>query len=210
MTNQAIPRPATTAQSETAGNQKRVSHGLATAFVLFGLVYGIVVNASPAIGDNRFFVSLNALRTDGGDEETVGRLGRTIAWCNDNLTQANVKLLLVGEARGFDFRMPIVYSTCFDVSPVEQLLRGKTTAQQLAALESAGATHLMVNWTEIARYRGPGNYGFSDCRVARMLKNWSNPACYGAWLGRFQPNLRNCSKSRVTIEVHPVWRIVDK
>ncbi len=140
----------------------RVSHGLATALVLFGLAYGIVINASPAAGDNRYFVSLEGLRSDGGDDENVGRLSRQIAWCNDNLPQAKTKLLLVGEARAFDFRMPIVYSTCFDISPVETWLRGKTAEQQRANLKAAGATHMLVNWAEIARYRNPGNYGFSD------------------------------------------------
>lgn len=140
----------------------RVSHGLATALVLFALSYGIVVNASPAIGDNRFFVSLQGLRTDGGDDENVGRLSRPIAWCNDHLTQSQTKLLLVGEARGFDFRMPILCSTCFDRSPAEMLLRGKTGEQQRANLRAVGATHLMVNWSEIGRYRTAGNYGFSD------------------------------------------------
>ena len=139
-----------------------VSHGLATALVLFGLAYGIVMNASPAIGDNRYFVSLEALRSDGGDDENVGRLSRPIAWCNENLPKAETKLLLVGEARAFDFRMPIVYSTCFDVSPVEKWLRGKTAEQQRTNLHAAGATHMLFNWTEIARYRNPGNYGFSD------------------------------------------------
>jgi hypothetical protein len=140
----------------------KVSHGLATVLMLFGLVYGIVINASPAVGDNRYFVSLAALRSDGGDGETVGRVSRPIAWCNENLPPKISKLLLVGEARAFDFRMPIVYSTCFDISPVESWLRGKTVEEQRANLWSAGATHLLVNWTEITRYRGPGNYGFSD------------------------------------------------
>jgi hypothetical protein len=58
--------------------------------------------------------------------------------------------------------MPIVYSTCFDRSPVEGLLRDKTVEQQRENLRAAGATHLLVNWAEIARYRNPGNYGFSD------------------------------------------------
>lgn len=140
----------------------RVSHGLATGLLLFGLAYGIVVNASPAIGDNRYFVALEDLRSDGGDDENVGRISRPIAWCNENLPHEGTKALLVGEARAFDFRMPIVYSTCFDRSPVEGLLRDKTVEQQRENLRAAGATHLLVNWAEIARYRNPGNYGFSD------------------------------------------------
>lgn len=158
----AVPISAAVAGSGVAWLTTRVSHGLATGLVLFGLLYGVVINASPAMGDNRFFVSLEGLRSDGGDAENVGRLSAPIAWCNENLPLEDTKLLLVGEARVFDFRMPIVYSTCFDVSPVETWLRGKTVDQQRAELAANGATHLLINWTEIARYRSPGNYGFSD------------------------------------------------
>ncbi|MDX1928458.1 MAG: hypothetical protein SFV81_18155 [Pirellulaceae bacterium] len=140
----------------------RVSHGLATVLLLFGLGYGIVVNASPVIGDNRYFVTLDGLRSDGGDDENVGRISRPIAWCNENLPHEGSRVLLVGEARVFDFRMPIIYSTCFDRSLVEGLLRGKDVEQQRENLRASGATHLLINWTEIARYRNPGNYGFSD------------------------------------------------
>ncbi len=31
-----------------------------------------------------------------------------------------------------------------------------------AALQSAGITHILIDWSEIARYRSPGNYGFPD------------------------------------------------
>lgn len=158
---------------------QRASHALATILVLVGLAYGLVVNSSPVIGDNRFFVAIEALRTDGGDGERVGRLNRSIAWCNENLSWSETKLLLVGEARAFDFRMPIIYSTCFDVSPAEKWLRGVTSDRAAgesvaanpvssqveaarASLREAGVTHLLVNWSELARYRSPGNYGFSD------------------------------------------------
>ncbi len=149
----------------------RVSHGMATALVLFGLFYGIVVNASPTMGDNRYFVSLEALRADGGDAENVGRLSRSIAWCNENLRRTDTKLLMVGEARAFDFRVSIVYSTCFDHSPVETWLRGQAPEQQRANLVAVGGTHLLVNWSEIERYRGPGNYGFSDWPSREDLAN---------------------------------------
>ena len=149
----------------------QVSHGMATALVLFGLFYGIVVNASPTMGDNRYFVSLDVLRADGGDAENVGRLSRSIAWCNENLTRADTKLLMVGEARAFDFRMSIVYSSCFDISPVETWLRGHAPEQQRANLLAVGGTHVLVNWSEIERYRGPGNYGFSDWPSREDLAN---------------------------------------
>ncbi|HBE71875.1 MAG TPA: hypothetical protein DDW52_27350, partial [Planctomycetaceae bacterium] len=79
----------------------------------------------------------------------------------------SMKLLLVGQAAGFQFKMPIVYSTCFDKSPAETMLRGAKPDEQLQSLRAAGVTHLAFDWFEIARYRQSGNYGFSD---------WPQPA----------------------------------
>ncbi len=154
---------------------REISHTLATVLVLAELGFGLLVNSSPVIGDTRFFVSLAALRTDDGNadeageasEVQVGRLSRSIAWCNENLDPADSKLLLIGEARAFDFRMPILYSTCFDVSPAETWLRvdaaeERVLERQRENLRDAGVTHVLVNWSELARYRSPGNYGFSD------------------------------------------------
>ncbi len=67
----------------------------------------------------------------------------------------------MGEARVFGYRVPVVYSTCFDASPGETWLANKDAASQRAALNAAGITHVLVNWIEIERYRSPGNYGFS-------------------------------------------------
>ncbi len=145
-----------------AWTAQRVSHTLATVLVLFGLAYGCIVNSSPALGDNRYLVTLDALRQDVGDEESVGRISRATGWCNRNLAGAPAKLLMIGEARAFDFRLPVVYSTCFDTSPAETWLRGVPTAGQRQRLEENHVTHILVNWSELARYRSEGNYGFSD------------------------------------------------
>jgi hypothetical protein len=69
--------------------------------------------------------------------------------------------LLIGEARVFDFRSEIVYSTCFNKSKAELWLRERSVLQQRESLLSAGITHVLVSWSEIERYRSPGNYGFS-------------------------------------------------
>lgn len=141
---------------------RNVSPNLAQSMVVLGLGYGCVVNSSPATADNRFFVSLNALRQDIGDENQVPRLIPTTAWINWNLTDTNTRILLVGEARAFEFLPAIEYSTCFDLNPGEIYLRGKSRDEQKAALRERGITHIFVQWTEINRYRQPNNYGFSD------------------------------------------------
>ncbi|MGN6548061.1 MAG: hypothetical protein ACTHK7_23705 [Aureliella sp.] len=140
---------------------------LAHAIVIVGLVYGGLFNSSSLVSDNRFFVSLNALRTDATTDEQVGRVPAEQAWINEHLPASGTRVLLIGEADVFEYRVPILYSTCFDANPGEAMLRGKTPAEQTAALHEHGITHIMINWGEIARYRSPGNYGFSD---------WPQPA----------------------------------
>lgn len=140
---------------------RRLSQGLASCMVLLSLIYGGFLVASGAIADNRFFVSLSALRGDSGDGDLPGRLTSVIGWANQTLVDPATRLLLIGEAKAYDFRMPIVYSTCFDRSPAEAWLVGQSPETQRDNLAQAGITHVLINWNELARYRSPGNYGFS-------------------------------------------------
>ena len=47
--------------------------------------------------------------------------------------KASQRVRVVGEARGFQARFPVLYSTCFDSCRLEQLLAGKSRAERLAA-----------------------------------------------------------------------------
>lgn len=71
------------------------------------------------------------------------------------------KLLTVGDAAVFDFTMPVVYATCFDDQPWEELTMGRSPREIHEALLREGIGCVFVNWAEIARYRSPGNYGFT-------------------------------------------------
>ena len=71
-------------------------------------------------------------------------------------------MLLVGEARVFQARFPVLYSTCFDSCRLEELLADKSRAGRLAALRAAGVAYVLVHWGELERYRTPGNYGYSE------------------------------------------------
>ncbi len=141
---------------------QNVSPRLSQSIVVLGLGYGCVLNSSPTIADNRYFVSIAALRADAGDENQVPRIFPTTAWVNQNLPNRKARILLVGEARVFDFIAPIEYSTCFDVNPAEVYLKGKSRTEQLTSLRQRGITHILIQWTEIHRYRYPNNYGFSE------------------------------------------------
>ena len=39
-----------------------------------------------------------------------------------------------------------------------------------AALRSYGITHIYIDWAEIARYRSPGNYGYSPAIVPQTFR----------------------------------------
>jgi 4-amino-4-deoxy-L-arabinose transferase-like glycosyltransferase len=71
------------------------------------------------------------------------------------------KPLLVGQAGVFHLNRPIVYNTVFDDEAIETIARGRTPDQVLDELRRLGVTHIYVDWTEIERYRSPGNYGFT-------------------------------------------------
>ena len=140
---------------------------LAQTMLLSGLFYAFLMCSSPIVTDNRYFVSLAGLRDDVGDEKHLPRVPLVQTWINQNLSSADTRVLLIGEARVFEYRVDVVYSTCFDTNPGQAWLAGSDPAQQRAALAAAGITHVLINWSEIERYRSPGNYGFSD---------WPQPA----------------------------------
>ncbi len=135
---------------------------VAQTMLVSGLLYGVLVCSSPIDTDNRYFVSLAALRDDVGDHDHFPRVPLIQTWINQNLTEPETRVLLVGEARVFEYRVDVVYSTCFDTNPGEAWLAGTDAEKQRAALAAAGITHVLINWSEIDRYRSPGNYGFSD------------------------------------------------
>ncbi len=126
---------------------------------LVGLLAFTAVSSFPTVtsvgaGYTRYFVSLDRLRED---PERVDAWHRYL-----NEHAADGRVLVVGDAQVFDLEMPILYSTCFDDSKFEQWVEGRTPEQVRAAMAREGITHVFVHWGEIARYRRPGNYGFTD------------------------------------------------
>ncbi|MGV2338892.1 MAG UNVERIFIED_CONTAM: hypothetical protein LVR18_34375 [Planctomycetaceae bacterium] len=96
-----------------------------------------------------------------------------IATLNDQLP-AEARVLMVGEAEVFDAEFSLLYNTVFDDSLFEELaavpdgqppgsrrpLRPAT--EFLANCRRRQITHILVNWSEILRYRLPGSYGYSE------------------------------------------------
>lgn len=122
--------------------------------------------------DVRYFVPLDQLRHD------VRRTSPWRAWLNDR-TEPGEAVLAVGDAEVFDLEMPVYYHTAFDPSPLETWIRGGGLAELGSELSGRGIAYVYVDWGEIARYRQPGNYGFTDfiqpelfqqCQEARVLE----------------------------------------
>lgn len=133
------------------------------ALVVLGycqLFFAAVVGA----GYPRFFVPLEVLRTDPL---------RVDAWTlrlNRDPTVSG--LLLVGQAAVFDYEVPVLYSTCFDPTWLEVLAKNRSASELANELSRLGISHLLVEWGEIARYRSPGNYGFSSFVTPELFQAW--------------------------------------
>ncbi|GIW86092.1 MAG: hypothetical protein KatS3mg108_0416 [Isosphaeraceae bacterium] len=105
---------------------------------------------------NRWTDSLATLRRD-----VPALASPSLTWLDRNLPPGG-KILLVGPAAVFHMDHPIVYNTVFDDETIETLARDRTPAEVAAALRQRGITHIWVDWSEIGRYRSPGNYGYTD------------------------------------------------
>jgi hypothetical protein len=92
-----------------------------------------------------------------------------------NLTLPDdARVLMVGEAEVFDAEFDVVYNTVFDRSLFESWTRSESTsdaadsvamkpaAEIAETLRREGITHIVVNWSEILRYRRPGSYGYTS------------------------------------------------
>ena len=119
--------------------------------LLFGLVIAWLMAASIG-GYNRYFVPLAVLRNH---PERVDAWHRY--W---NSQPLDSRLLLVGDAQPFDLAPPILYSTCFDDSPLEQIVKGHDAAAIRQGFRERNIGWLYVHWGEIDRYRR--TYGFTD------------------------------------------------
>jgi 4-amino-4-deoxy-L-arabinose transferase-like glycosyltransferase len=123
--------------------------------LIVGLTANFLFIVAGAGGWNAYFVSLARLRLD------PGRVDAWHLYLNEHVPPGGA-VLCVGDAQVFDLEMPVYYSTVFDDCLFEQLLRGKTAEERRAALRDRNISCVFVHWPEIARYRSPGNYGFTD------------------------------------------------
>jgi hypothetical protein len=91
--------------------------------------------------------------------------------CNVVLPPA-ARILVVGEGRSWGCPRPHQVSSPYDEQLVQEVVESSPTAAAAAQrLRSAGFTHLLINWSEVARLGGP------DYRILR----WNTPAAAVRW-----------------------------
>jgi hypothetical protein len=132
------------------------------ALLAIGLVGNFATISNGVMGENRFLAELDTLRHDSGHVDAWH------SYLNEHKDEVS-RVLLVGDAQPFDLEVPVLYNTVFDDSIFEQIAKGKTDRQIRVALDDLGVSHIYVAWGEVARYRSPGNYGFTRFVTRRVF-----------------------------------------
>jgi hypothetical protein len=149
----------------------RLWRRVAWAVLIVGVSFQLLYIISSGHYDRRLLVSLETLRWDEpaepGDPSRVSLVHRYL----NRTVPDGKRVLLVGDAQPFDLEVPAVYSTCFDPCIFERWLRDRTAEQRRAELWRQRISHVYFDWGEIARYRSPGNYGFSDWVTRDLVWN---------------------------------------
>lgn len=160
--------------------------------VVVALIFNLALVGSPLTGLNTYLADLETLK----DSETIQPPG--ILFLNRNLKPGE-KALLVGEANVFDARFPLAYNTVFDDSLLERWcgrrIPGSSppewemlpSAKIRANLKREGISHVLVNWSEILRYRL--TYRYTDFvlpeRLAKLVElgilSPPEPLSFKAW-----------------------------
>ena len=204
----ALPMAALLAGLGFCWSESRLWRWTRTGLLAVGLLYGfLLAGGVPAAGGyNRYFVPLERLRID-PERVDPWHLWLNQTWLEQGFPKGQV--LLVGDAQPFDLEMPVLYATCFNTSPLEQLLweadarsrpvlafssdhadsrkgggpvgeqmypdawQGQAFAQRLKdLLAEREIRYIYVHWGEIARYRSPGNYGFTPLVQPELFDAW--------------------------------------
>ena len=99
--------------------------------------------------------------------ETLAEVNPPLARLDEALPEG-AKVLSVGQAGVFPVRHRVVTNTVFDRELIEEIASGRTPEEVRSTFDDRGITHVYVDWSEIARHRKPGGYGYSPF-VTRSL-----------------------------------------
>lgn len=156
--------------------RNRWAAGTLWTLLIFSGWYALVLDATAS---SDLFAPLSTVACDAG---RYGDWSAEIARGNFSPTDQS-RLLLVGEARAFAYRVPIEYSTCWNRSPLIDSLpasylarRGSMNAARPGSFDFTRAEadtlaenlarrqigYLLVDYGEIDRFNATGNYGLCD------------------------------------------------
>jgi len=112
--------------------------------------------------DNRYFAPLDRLRRDDRELGDIGiRVEAAHRWLNQN-GKPGEKVLLVGDVEPFDLEIPTIYNTCFDDCQFTRIFKDRSRDERLAALREEKIAYVFCSWSHLARFRSPGNYGYTS------------------------------------------------
>ena len=121
--------------------------------VVIGLGISFIYVTSPELlSYNAYFISLPAARRD------ANRVNLWYLVLNDHVPPGSC-VLSVGDAQVFDIEPPVLYNTVFDENLAAAIFEHRNAPQIAAELNQRRVSHVFVNWSEVYRYRQPGNYG---------------------------------------------------
>ena len=137
-----------------------------TALLGFVLTVGVASNlafvSTDLAGSTRWTDDLDTLR-----DEVPAFANPPMAALDDALPEG-AKVLMIGQAGAFSMRHEVAYNTVFDRETIATIALGPEpgTLRDAAAIRREfhrrRITHVYVDWSEIQRYRQPGNYGYDD------------------------------------------------
>jgi len=58
--------------------------------------------------------------------------------------------------------LPTIYNTCFDDCQFTRIFKDRTREERLAVLRAENIAYVFCSWNHLARYRSPGNYGYTS------------------------------------------------
>jgi len=149
-----------------ASAPRRTMRWTAVAVMVAGGLFNLLFCLTGLGGYNAGLTDLNYAET------LTARITRPeIAWLNDQVATetlpADARVLFVGEAGHFPARFRYLYNTVFDRSLLEEWCATHTEGGELrdaaeirAVFAQHGVTHILVNWSEVLRYRL--TYGYTD------------------------------------------------
>lgn len=166
-----------------AGNREKATRllfGIMFPILLIGLGYSFL---NSSLNQRDYLASAEAVERD------PSRFGHWTVRLNEVVQQEQKEvLLLVGDARGFAWKWPLLYNTCWDNSPLVPLLDNTCVRDKenkiiaisdpnliKVRLDSKKISLILVDFAELRRFRSPGNYGYSDPEINeelfRLLEN---------------------------------------